>query len=65
MDLEALSGIGAGSRQAVPLSPLATTLARKGFASGRRLAEIEAEASGYDRPLPELLSRSLFPHSIN
>ena len=60
MDLEALSGIGAGSRQAVPLSPLATTLARKGIASERHLAEIEAEARGYDRPLPELLSRSLF-----
>ena len=60
MDMEALNRAGAGSRLAVPLSPLAATLSRKGLASGRRLAEIEAEANRYDRPLPEILARSLF-----
>ncbi len=60
MDLEALSRTGAGSRQAVPLSPLSITLARRGLASGRRLAEIEAAAKNFDRPLPEILARSLF-----
>ena len=60
MDLEAFSYIGTGSRQAAPLSPLSATLARKGLASGRRLAEIEAGAGRFDSPLLELLARSLF-----
>lgn len=60
MDLEAFRYIGTGSWQAAPLSPLSATLARKGLASGRRLAEIEAGAGRFNSPLPELLARSLF-----
>ncbi len=59
MVLEILGRNGTGSRQAA-LSPLSATLARKGIASDRRLAEIEAGAGRYDSPLPEVLSRALF-----
>lgn len=60
MDFGTFSKTGAGSRQTIPLSPLAATLARKGIASGRRLAEIELGAERFDTPLPEILARSLF-----
>jgi len=60
MDFGTFSKTGAGSRQTIPLSPLAATLARKGIASGRRFAEIELGAERFDTPLPEILARSLF-----
>jgi cellulose synthase/poly-beta-1,6-N-acetylglucosamine synthase-like glycosyltransferase len=60
MYFRSFSKTGAGSRQTIPLSPLAATLARKGIASGRRLAEIELGAERFDTPLPEILARSLF-----
>lgn len=60
MDFGTSSKTGAGSRQTAPLSPLGATLARKGIASGRRLAEIELGAERFDTPLPEIFARSLF-----
>lgn len=60
MGFDSFSQTATGPRRTAPLSPLAATLARKGLASGRRLAEIETQASGFDSPLPDLISRALF-----